>query len=102
MSTRGNENASTPPEREEGFEMEELDLDMIDMEKELSEIDMDFASLEAELAEIDMEEELAELDNVLDSEEVLMAFAAMEEEMETACKELEDDLQRLDFPDFVE
>ena len=79
MSTRGNENASTPPEREEGFEIEELDLDMIDME-----------------------EELAELDNVLDSEEVLMDFAAMEEEMETACKELEDDLQRLNFPDFME
>lgn len=68
-------------------------MDMDDMEEELA---VGFASLEAELDALDMEEELAEVETMLDSEEVLMGFAAMEEAMETACKELEVELQRLD------
>lgn len=82
MSTRGNENASTPPRSEEGFEIVEFDMDMGD--------------LEAELDALDMEEELAEVETMLDSEETRAAFAALEEEMETAYKEIEPELQRLD------
>ena len=93
MSARGNENASTPPRSDEGFEIVEFDMDMGDLEAEL---DAGFASLEAELDALDMEEELAEVETMLDSEETRAAFAALEEEMETAYKEIEPELQRLD------
>ena len=84
MSTRENENASTP-RSEEGFE---LAASMSATESALDINAEDFAALEAELAEIDMEEELAALERELDSEETRATF-----------RQLEEELRRLDFSD---